>query len=364
MRVFSDAYRVQESKYALQNQNPRDWTRAAEVPATNRVSRFAARIDPNMPNVELDRILRELGTRGHQNGFISMDNLYIWISSAGDHYFRCSVCSRVHLHGGVGICTRCMVPLPTAPTGYVQELWEQHFLARKIVREGGGTSAFRLRCEELTGQTRATAERLRLFKGISIPSANSAVDDAIKKKAEEIDMLSVTTTMEVGIDIGSLQAVYQANMPPQRFNYQQRVGRAGRRGQASSLVGTLCRSRSHDLHYFRNAAAITGDLPPPPFLTTDHLDIPLRLLRKVWLTRAFELLRDAAGPNYPGDDQIPPDSHGEYVPASDFYGDGSPWPNRLRDALSRTTLERDAFASNLCKPNPARREQASPMSGR
>lgn len=345
LRVFADAYRVRGNKWVERNDRRKEWVEAHSIGST-RVQEFARASDSNDPLGELQDILSRLSILGHVNGFIEPDRLWIRLVGPDHPFFECRNCSRAHLHRGTGNCTRCQEPLPKMPTGLASMMRGRNVLAKRIERSySEGVGSFRLRCEELTGQTRSPAERLRRFRGIFVEGSGN-YDDAIDRKAKEIDMLSVTTTMEVGIDIGALQAVYQANMPPQRFNYQQRVGRAGRRGQAFSLVATLCRSRSHDLHYFAHPEAITGDAPPPPFLTSDHVAISLRLLRKIWLTAAFTELRKAAGADWRGDEGMP-DIHGEFLSCSDYFEVDSSWPGALANALRLTDGIRKNFARVL-----------------
>ena len=71
-------------------------------------------------------------------------------------------------------------------------------------------------------------------------------------KEGELNVLSCSTTMEMGVDIGGLSAVVMNNAPPSAANYRQRAGRAGRRGEGLSFAVTLCPSTPHGEQVFGN----------------------------------------------------------------------------------------------------------------
>lgn len=234
-----------------------------------------------------DAVFAILENNSHRGGVIEINNLFIKVANRQTQYYKCNHCSTVHLHKSGGVCVFCFNNLnPQPQNSTVADLWSENYLTANLNKP---YKPFRLHTEELTGQTDDQLLRQRQFKNIFLNS-----DDELIQK---IDILSVTTTLEVGVDIGALQAIFLANMPPQRFNYQQRVGRTGRRGQMYSYSLTFARGRSHDEFYFENPLSITGDKPPQPFLSLDQERIFKRMLAKAVLRFSFNQLNLLDGGN-------------------------------------------------------------------
>jgi|BioPla2DNA2_1021312.scaffolds.fasta_scaffold11179_2 ATP-dependent helicase YprA (DUF1998 family) len=107
---------------------------------------------------------------------------------------------------------------------------------------------------------------LRIVEHTAQLNRETAYEYQKKFKMKELDILSCSTTFEMGVDVGSLETVFMRNMPPSPANYAQRAGRAGRSKHSAAYALTFCNKSNHDFTFFRNPGRmIKGNINPPKF---------------------------------------------------------------------------------------------------
>lgn len=201
-------------------------------------------------------------------------------------WYRCKRCTGKSLYTLFGHCIYC------GSKKYISEVTEQGlnryaFWRKPVLDACRGAKITNAITEEHTAQLShkdmnndvwITTEQYEMrFRDIVTDSKNPA-----------IDILSCTTTMEVGVDIGSLTAVGLRNIPPMRENYQQRAGRAGRKGSSISTIITYTEDGPHDSWYFDNPSGVISGAPRTPWIDAFNPKLINRHVTLVMLRDFFD----------------------------------------------------------------------------
>jgi ATP-dependent helicase YprA (DUF1998 family) len=138
---------------------------------------------------------------------------------------------------------------------------------------------------QVDGEKRAVREKR--FRFGSKERAELTADEKHLREIDEtsrfLPVLFCSPTMELGVDISELNAVYLRNVPPTPANYAQRSGRSGRSGQAAVVVTYAAAQSPHDQYFFREPRAMVHGEVRPPLIDLANRDLVASHLQAVWL---------------------------------------------------------------------------------
>jgi hypothetical protein len=126
-----------------------------------------------------------------------------------------------------------------------------------------------------------------------LAKTTAAKDYQEEFKRGRINILSCSTTFEMGVDLGDLSTIFMRNVPPGTSNYMQRSGRAGRREGVSPFVLTFCRSLPHDQYYFSNYMKLVRGEVNPPAVVLENEKILFRHFNAIILADFLKEYKDA-----------------------------------------------------------------------
>lgn len=195
-----------------------------------------------------------------------------------DGWYICNRCKNIYSQGVDDVCmtygcTGHLMPLATQSETILGNLYRQLYLSDKV---------YPLTAEEHTAQW--------------TPKAGAEVQNRFIKG--EVNVLSCSTTFELGVDVGDLQAVLLRNMPPTTANYIQRAGRAGRRTDSAAYVLTFAQRRPHDLAYYTEPEKMVAGEMRPPYVPLSNVKIIRRHLHSVAFASFFRWAKQKTGIEY------------------------------------------------------------------